>query len=145
MRISDWSSDVCSSDLFSHTRVYNFVLPYSGIIVLDASFPSGCRIVVLISGRGSNMQTIVNTVRAQALPAQICAVIANKADAGGLAWADSQGIPTGVVAHRDYAQREDFDTALADAIEVHQPHYVFLAGFMRVFKIGRAWWRERMG
>src|SRR3546814_12445492 len=78
------------------------------------------------------MQTIVNTVRAQALPAQICAVIANKADAGGLAWADSQGIPTGVVAHRDYATREDFDTALADAIEVHPPHYVFLAGFMRV-------------
>ncbi|MGB3289454.1 MAG: phosphoribosylglycinamide formyltransferase [Burkholderiaceae bacterium] len=99
---------------------------------MDASFPSGCRIVVLISGRGSNMQTIVNTVRELSLPARVCAVIANKADAGGLEWAAGQGIPTQVVAHRDYAAREDFDAALADAVDAHQPHYVLLAGFMRV-------------
>jgi phosphoribosylglycinamide formyltransferase-1 len=99
---------------------------------LDASFLSGCRIVVLISGRGSNMQTIVNTVRELSLPAEVCAVIANKADAAGLEWAASQGIHTEVVAHRDYQTREDFDAALASAVDAHQPHYVLLAGFMRV-------------
>ncbi|NGM88203.1 phosphoribosylglycinamide formyltransferase [Parapusillimonas sp. SGNA-6] len=91
-----------------------------------------CRIVVLISGRGSNMQTIVNTVRDQGLPAHVCAVIANKADAAGIAWAREQGIQTRVVPHRDYPTREAFDEALAAAIDTWDPHYVLLAGFMRV-------------
>lgn len=99
---------------------------------MDATSSSDCRIVILISGRGSNMQTIVNTVRDRALPATIAAVMANKADAAGLAWAQARGIQTGVVPHRDYASREDFDAALADAIDAHRPHYVLLAGFMRV-------------
>ncbi|WP_255399269.1 phosphoribosylglycinamide formyltransferase [Pollutimonas nitritireducens] len=93
---------------------------------------SVCRLVVLISGRGSNMQAIVNTVRDHALPAQICAVIANKAEAGGLAWARDRGLPVHAVAHRDYANRVEFDTALANVIDIHQPDYVLLAGFMRV-------------
>lgn len=98
----------------------------------SAVSPSTCRLVVLISGRGSNMQAIVNAVRDQALPAQVCAVIANKPDAAGLEWADAHGIPTEVVAHRDYASRDAFDTALAAAIDVHEPDYILLAGFMRV-------------
>jgi phosphoribosylglycinamide formyltransferase-1 len=78
------------------------------------------------------MQTIVNTVRDQGLPAQVCAVIANKADAAGIAWARQQGIQTRVVPHRDYPTREAFDEALAAAIDTWDPHYVLLAGFMRV-------------
>jgi phosphoribosylglycinamide formyltransferase-1 len=104
----------------------------SGIIVSGSSTNPDCRIVVLISGRGSNMQTIVNTVRDQGLPAQVCAVIANKADAAGIEWAREQGIQTRVVPHRDYPNREAFDAALAEAIDAWDPHYVLLAGFMRV-------------
>jgi phosphoribosylglycinamide formyltransferase-1 len=99
---------------------------------LDATFSTGCRIVVLISGRGSNMQAIVNTVREQGLPATVSAVLANRADAAGLEWAADRGILTGVVPHRDYDSREAFDAALAEAIDAYQPHYVLLAGFMRV-------------
>src|SRR3546814_15933230 len=98
--------------MFSHPRVYNLVLPYSGIIVLDVSSSPACRIVVLISGRGSNMQTIVNTVQERSLPAAVSAVIANKADAAGLEWAQARGIRTAVVPHREYDSREAFDTAL---------------------------------
>ncbi|AEC19258.1 phosphoribosylglycinamide formyltransferase [Pusillimonas sp. T7-7] len=99
---------------------------------MDVSSSPACRIVVLISGRGSNMQTIVNTVQERSLPAAVSAVIANKADAAGLEWAQARGIRTAVVPHRDYDSREAFDTALAEAIDAHQPHYVLLAGFMRV-------------
>ena len=102
---------------------------------MDAKNNDGCRIVVLISGRGSNMQAIINTVdslRRQGNPSQVCAVIANKADAAGLAWAKEKGVPTTVVPHRDYPTREAFDQALAQAVESWQPHYVLLAGFMRV-------------
>lgn len=104
--------------------------------MLGALSTSGCRLVVLISGRGSNMQAIVNTVRSHGLPAEISAVIANKADAGGLDWAREHDIAVNVVAHRDHPSRESFDAALAAAIDVHQPHYVLLAGFMRVLTPG---------
>src|SRR5690606_24209866 len=122
--------------MFSHPRVYNLVLPYSGIIVLDVSSSPACRFVVLISGRGSNMQTIVNTVQAGNLHAAVSAVIANKPEAAGLEWAQAHGIPTAVVPHRDFDCREAFDAALAEAIEAHRPHYVLLAGFMRVLTPG---------
>ncbi|WP_442598287.1 phosphoribosylglycinamide formyltransferase [Parapusillimonas sp. JC17] len=78
------------------------------------------------------MRTIVETVRERALPAEVCAVISNKPDAAGLAWASEQGVATQVVSHRDYASRDEFDAALAAAIDAHEPHYVLLAGFMRV-------------
>ena len=97
---------------------------------------TACRIVVLISGRGSNMQAIVNTVRDYGLNAEICAVIANKTDASGLQWARNQGLPVHAVAHRDYATRAAFDTALAAVIDGYQPDYVLLAGFMRVLTPG---------
>lgn len=91
-----------------------------------------CRIIILISGRGSNMQTIVDTIEHESLNAQVCAVISNRADAAGLEWAAGRGLTTHVVAHREYATRQAFDMALARVIDRYDPHYVLLAGFMRV-------------
>jgi len=86
-------------------------------------------IVILVSGRGSNMEAIV---RAGIPGARIAAVISNRADAAGLAFAARQGIDAVVVAHADYAERNQFDAALRDAIDVYAPDLVVLAGFMRV-------------
>ncbi|MDR1228187.1 MAG: phosphoribosylglycinamide formyltransferase [Azoarcus sp.] len=86
-------------------------------------------IVILISGRGSNMEAIV---RAGVPGGRIAAVISNRADAAGLAFAAEQGMNTAVVAHADYAERARFDAALQAAIDVHAPDLVVLAGFMRV-------------
>lgn len=91
-----------------------------------------CRLVVLISGRGSNMQAIVEACRQRGSGAQVVAVVANTAAAAGLDWAQQQGIATQVVAHRDYAGREAFDAELARVIEGYRPDYVLLAGFMRI-------------
>lgn len=85
-------------------------------------------IVVLISGRGSNMQALLEAK----LPCRIAAVISNRANAEGLNIAKSHGIPTAIVEHRDYADRESFDAALARTIDTFQPDYVVLAGFMRI-------------
>jgi len=86
-------------------------------------------VVILISGRGSNMEAIVNA----AIPeARIAAVIANRADAGGLAFAQARGIATAVVDHKAFASREAFDAELAAVIDRHAPDLVVLAGFMRV-------------
>ncbi len=95
-----------------------------------------CRFVVLISGRGSNLQNIVDTLQQHNAPGKVCAVLSNNADAQGLVWARERGIPTQALPHRDYADREQFDAALGDAIQAYQPHYVLLAGFMRVLTPG---------
>lgn len=89
-------------------------------------------IVILISGRGSNMQAIVERCAAEGWPARVAAVIANRPDAAGLGWAASREIPTAVVDHRDFATREAFDLELARTIDGHRPDLVVLAGFMRV-------------
>ncbi|MDE2093816.1 MAG: phosphoribosylglycinamide formyltransferase [Burkholderiales bacterium] len=94
------------------------------------------RIVILISGRGSNMQAIVRACAAERWSAQVVAVVSNRADAAGLAFAQRQGIATAVVDHRAYASREDFDAALASAIEGYAPDAVALAGFMRILTDG---------
>ena len=94
------------------------------------------RIVILISGRGSNMEAIVEACARERWPAQVAAVISNRADAGGLAYAAARGIATAVVAHRDYAEREAFDAALAAAIDAQAPDVVVLAGFMRILTPG---------
>ncbi|HRP95182.1 MAG TPA: phosphoribosylglycinamide formyltransferase [Rhodocyclaceae bacterium] len=86
-------------------------------------------IVILISGRGSNMEAIV---RAGIADARIGAVISNRPDAKGLAYAQAQGIATAIVDHKAFASREAFDAALIEAIDVHRPDLVVLAGFMRV-------------
>lgn len=90
-------------------------------------------IVILISGRGSNMEAIV---RAQIPGAKIAAVISNRPDAAGLAFAASHGIAAQVVDHKAYPSREAFDAALAETIDAHQPDLVVLAGFMRVLTDG---------
>ncbi|MDX3894024.1 phosphoribosylglycinamide formyltransferase [Pusillimonas sp.] len=95
-----------------------------------------CRFVVLVSGRGSNMRAIVQTLRERELPAEVCAVVSNSPHAAALDWACEQGIATEVLPHQDYASRELFDAALAQAIEAYRPDYVLLAGFMRVLTTG---------
>ncbi|MES2321146.1 MAG: phosphoribosylglycinamide formyltransferase [Pseudomonadota bacterium] len=89
-------------------------------------------IVILISGRGSNMEALVHAAKTEQWPARIAAVIANKADAKGLEFAASHGIPTFVVANKDFASRADFDAALLAAIDRYVPDLVVLAGFMRI-------------
>jgi len=89
-------------------------------------------IVILISGRGSNMEAVVRAAEAEQWPARIAAVISNKADAGGLAFAASRGIPTAVVANKEFATRAAFDAALQETIDRFSPDLVVLAGFMRI-------------
>ena len=90
------------------------------------------RIVVLISGRGSNLRSLVEACDREAWPARVVAVIANRPQAGGLEYARGLGIPTAVVDHRGWVRREDFDAALAAEVDAHRPDAVVLAGFMRV-------------
>ena len=90
------------------------------------------RCVILISGRGSNMQAIVEANTGL----DIRAVIANRPDASGLAWAKARGVATQCIDHRQYGSRDAFDAALATAIEAHEPRYVLLAGFMRILTPG---------
>jgi phosphoribosylglycinamide formyltransferase-1 len=89
-------------------------------------------IVILISGRGSNMEAVVRAAREQQWPARIAAVISNKADARGLEFARAQGIPTAVVANQDYPSRAEFDAALQAVIDGFAPDLVVLAGFLRI-------------
>jgi phosphoribosylglycinamide formyltransferase-1 len=96
-----------------------------------SSSHENCRVVVLISGGGSNLQALIDGQQ-QALPISIVGVISNKPDVYGLQRADLAGIPHQVVNHRDYAGREPFDQALATAINQYQPDLVILAGFMRI-------------
>lgn len=90
------------------------------------------RIVILISGRGSNMLSILDAAASGALPANVVAVLSNRQEAPGLEAARARGIPVGVVDHRAHASRESFDAALADAIDAYSPDLVVLAGFMRI-------------
>lgn len=90
------------------------------------------RIVVLISGRGSNLAALLDAQRAGVLGGAVSAVISSRADAPGLAIAARHGVATRVVDHRDFANRDAFETALAAAIDCAEPDLVVLAGFMRV-------------
>ena len=89
-------------------------------------------IVILISGRGSNMQAIVNAAKSEQWPCRIAAVISNRADAEGLAFAAEHGIPTAVVISKEYPSRDAFDAALRAAIDRFSPDLIVLAGFMRI-------------
>lgn len=97
-------------------------------------------IVILISGGGSNMAAIVRTAQQegweQRYGARVAAVVSNKASAGGLAFAQQQGIATEVLDHKAFASREAFDAALADTIDRYNPALVVLAGFMRILTPG---------
>ena len=90
------------------------------------------RIVVLISGQGSNLDAIVRASEAQDWPGRVVAVISNRAEARGLQSAQAQGIATEVLDHKAFADRAAFDAALAGTIDRHAPDLVVLAGFMRI-------------
>lgn len=89
-------------------------------------------IVILISGRGSNMVSIVEAIQSGSLPVTVAAVISNRPNAPGLEYAKKANIPTAVINHQDFESREAFDHALADEIDRYSPNLVVLAGFMRI-------------
>ncbi len=93
------------------------------------------RIVVLISGAGTNLQSIINAIHDDGLPVEICAVISNEPSAAGLGRLPAYHIPAHIVDHRGFADRAQFDDALITAIDQYQPALVVLAGFMR--RLGR--------
>lgn len=91
-----------------------------------------CRVVVLISGSGSNLQAVLDDLAGADAPAEVVAVISNKADAYGLERARSAGIPTRALDHRSFADRAAYDQALIEQIDTFAPDLVLLAGFMRI-------------
>jgi phosphoribosylglycinamide formyltransferase-1 len=90
------------------------------------------RIVILISGRGSNMEAIVRACAAEQWPARVAAVISSRPDAAGLQFAAANGITALALDHKAYPTRDAFEVALAQAIDAQAPDLVVLAGFMRV-------------
>lgn len=99
--------------------------------------PAPCNVVVLISGSGSNLQALIDSIQADAdastrSPARISAVVCNRADAFGLQRAQAAGIATVVLDHKQFEGREAFDAALVEAIDSYDPQLVVLAGFMRI-------------
>lgn len=90
------------------------------------------RIVVLISGRGSNMTAMARALEEERWPATIACVIADRAPAAGIERARAMGLATDLVDHRAFATRDDFDRALRETIDRHAPDVVVLAGFMRI-------------
>lgn len=94
-----------------------------------------CNVVVLISGSGSNLQALIDSL-GEDNPTCIRAVISNRAEAFGLQRAGAAGIPTHVVQHKDFSDREAFDAALKTIIDEYSPHLVLLAGFMRILTPG---------
>lgn len=98
------------------------------VLRVPLSVPAMKSIVILISGRGSNLEALLNA----GLPCRVAAVISNRSDASGLETARRHGIATTVLDHKAFADRASFDLALAEEIERHGPVLVVLAGFMRV-------------
>ena len=98
------------------------------------------KIGILISGRGSNMASIIEACAKCELPAEIACVISNKADAKGLEIAQANNIPTIVISHKDYKERQSFEEAIEKALVEHEVQLVCLAGFMRLLT---SWFTER--
>lgn len=95
-----------------------------------------CRIVILISGSGSNLQSFIDHVAAGQLDARIEAVISNRPDAYGLQRAEQAAIPAIAIDHQQFADRHSFDQQLIEQIERYKPNLVVLAGFMRILTPG---------
>lgn len=99
------------------------------------------RVGILISGRGSNMVSLVETARQPGYPAEIALVLSNVPDAPGLDWASGFGIATATVDHRTFGKdREAFERAMDEVLRAHQIDLVVLAGFMRIMT---AWFVKR--
>ncbi len=103
------------------------------------------RVAVLISGRGSNMQALIDAARQPDYPAEIVRVISNVPEAGGLARAAQAGIATETIDHRKFANRPAFEAALDGSIRSSGAELVCLAGFMRLLTAGFVEaWRDRL-
>lgn len=103
------------------------------------------RTAILISGRGSNMQALVQASRATDYPAEIALVLSNRADAAGLAWAEQQGISTAIVDHKAFPDRAAFDQRIGETLREAGIELVALAGFMRLMTADFVnSWRGRM-
>jgi phosphoribosylglycinamide formyltransferase-1 len=90
------------------------------------------RLGVLISGRGSNMKSIVAACRSGEVPAEVVLVVSNSADAAGLTWAAEQDIASAVLPHREYADREAHDRAVLEHLRAADVEWICLAGYMRL-------------
>jgi phosphoribosylglycinamide formyltransferase 1 len=93
-------------------------------------------VVVLVSGRGSNLRAIAGQVDAGRLPIRIAAVVSDRADAGALSWAAGRGIATAVLSPREFIDRETYGRALGELVDSCGPGLVVLAGFMRILSDG---------
>lgn len=103
------------------------------------------RTAVFISGRGSNLQALIDAAKASDYPAEIALVIANRDDAYGLRRAEAAGIATKIILHKDFPTRNAFDAALHDACVAYEIEFICLAGFMRVLTAEFvAKWKGRM-
>ncbi len=102
----------------------------------QATRSESLRIVVLVSGRGSNLQAIVREIDAGHLNATVVAVISDRVDAAALPWAQARGIETTVLAPKSYSDRETYGAALGDLVESHSPDLLVLAGYMRILSDG---------
>jgi phosphoribosylglycinamide formyltransferase-1 len=103
------------------------------------------RVAILISGRGSNMRSLVEAARSPDFPAEIALVVSNNADATGLDFARTQGIATAVVDHKIFSDREIFERAMQETLLAQEIDLICLAGFMRLLTpwfVGQ--WRDRM-
>ncbi|HVO15058.1 MAG TPA: phosphoribosylglycinamide formyltransferase [Alphaproteobacteria bacterium] len=103
------------------------------------------KVGVLISGRGSNLQALIDACAAPDFPAEIVLVVSNNVNAQGLERAHKAGIATKVIDHRSFGGREAFDVAIDAALRRAEVELVCLAGFMRLLTPGFvAWWRDRI-
>ncbi|MBN9245878.1 MAG: phosphoribosylglycinamide formyltransferase [Hyphomicrobium sp.] len=103
------------------------------------------RTAILISGRGSNMQSLVEAARAADYPAEIVLVASNRPEAPGIGWAEKQGLTTAIIDHKQFSSREAFEAQLQTALDAHGVELIALAGFMRLMTpafVER--WRDRM-
>ena len=98
--------------------------------------PAAVRVVVLVSGRGSNLQAIAERADAGELPIDIVAVVSDRADAAALDWASVRGIATAVLSPKEFPDRDAYGRALGDLVERFRPGLVVLAGFMRILSDG---------
>ena len=103
------------------------------------------RTAILISGRGSNMMSLVEAMRDPEYPAEAAIVISNRPEAAGLEWAKSQGIPTLALDHKHYESREHFESQLHSVLTMSKADLVCLAGFMRLLTPGFVeQWRDKL-
>lgn len=90
------------------------------------------RLAVLISGKGSNLQSFIDAIQMNVIDAEIVCVISNNPDAPGLEKAEAAGIPCQALDHRQFPDRDSFDVALAELLEGYKPNLILLCGFMRI-------------